>query len=121
VDLALSRRAAEQHAVRSFDIRIHAIRHRRNRRPFEVRWHAAGRIWSKSLIARGLADSYRALLVRAARRGVAFDPGTRGASMLGRQPASHQSWYRYAVGYTAMKWPPARQPALHHPSARSGH
>jgi hypothetical protein len=55
--------------VRLFDIRIHAIRHRRNRRrPFEVRWHAAGRIWSKSLIARGLADSYRALLVRAARR-----------------------------------------------------
>ena len=60
-----------------FDVRIHAIRRRRNRRrPFEVRWHAAGRGRSKSFITRRLADSYRAELVRAARRGLEFDPIT---------------------------------------------
>jgi hypothetical protein len=43
-----------------FDVRIHAIRRRRDRRrPFEVRWHAAGRDRSRSFLTRGLADSYR--------------------------------------------------------------
>jgi hypothetical protein len=56
--------------VNAFDVRIYAIRRRRNRRrPFEVRWHAAGRARSKSFITRALADSYRAELVRAARKG----------------------------------------------------
>jgi hypothetical protein len=59
-----------------FDVRVHAIRRRDRRRPFEVRWHAAGRAWSRSFITRGLADSYRAELVRAARRGLEFSAGT---------------------------------------------
>ena len=63
--------------VNLFDVRIHAIRRRRNRRhPFEVRWHAADRSRSKSFITRRLADSYRAELVRAARKGLEFDPVT---------------------------------------------
>jgi hypothetical protein len=61
--------------VNLFDVRIHAIRRRRNRRrQFEVRGSAAGRSRSKSFITQGLADSYRAELVRAARRGLEFDP-----------------------------------------------
>ena len=48
-----------------FDVRIHAIRRRPDRRrPFEVRWHAGGRARSRSFITRGLADSYRAELIR---------------------------------------------------------
>ena len=44
-------------------------------RPFEVRWQAAGRARSKSFHHPGpLADSYRAELVRAARKGLEFDP-----------------------------------------------
>jgi hypothetical protein len=58
-----------------FDVRIHAMRRRRNRRrPFEVRWHVGGRGKSRSFITRGLAGSYRAELVRAARQVLAFDP-----------------------------------------------
>jgi hypothetical protein len=56
---------------------VYAIRRRAGRRrPFEVRWRAAGRSRSKSFITRRLADSYRAELVRAARMGLEFDPLT---------------------------------------------
>jgi integrase len=92
--------------VNLFDVRIHAIRHRRNRRrPFEVRWHAADRSRSKSFITRRLADSYRAELVRAARKGLEFDPAT-GEPVLwaAPQPAA-TTWYRHALAYTDMKWP----------------
>ena len=52
--------------MNGFDVRIHAIRRRPDRRrQFEVRSHAAGRARSKSFITRGLADSYRAELIRA--------------------------------------------------------
>lgn len=60
-----------------FDVSVYAIRQRAGRRkPFEVRWQAAGRSRSKSFITKKLADSYRAELVRAARMGLDFDPLT---------------------------------------------
>ena len=63
--------------MNGFDVSVHAIRRRPGRRkPFEVRWRAAGRSRSKSFITRKLADSYRAELVRAARMGLDFDPLT---------------------------------------------
>jgi hypothetical protein len=61
--------------VNRFDVSVHAIRRRAGRRkPFEVRWRAAGRGRSRSFTTRRLADSYRAELVRAARTGLEFDP-----------------------------------------------
>jgi len=90
----------------AFDVRIHAIRRRPDRRrPFEVRWHAGGRPWSRSFITRGLADSYRAELIRAARKGRDFNPGTgEPASWATRAPATI-SWLEHAAAYAAMKWP----------------
>ena len=89
-----------------FDVRIHAIRRRAaRRRPFEVRWYAAGRAWSWSLYHRGLADSYRAELIRAARQGLDFSPGTgEPASWAAHEPAT-VSWLEHAAAYAAMKWP----------------
>ncbi len=46
------------------------------RATFEVRWRVAGRGRSRSFMTRALADSYRAELVRAARKDAAFDPAT---------------------------------------------
>jgi hypothetical protein len=71
-----------------FDVRIHSIRRRtgRPRRPFEVRWHAAGRARSRSFATRALADSYRAELVRGARLGLEFSPQT-GEPVLWAMPA----------------------------------
>ena len=60
----------------SFDVRVFAVRRRSGRAAFEVRWRVAGRDRSRSFMTRALADSYRAELVRAARRGLAFDPVT---------------------------------------------
>jgi hypothetical protein len=63
--------------MNAFDVRIHAIRRRPDRRrPFEVRWHAAGRARSRSFTTRGLAEGYRAELIRAARKGLDFSPAT---------------------------------------------
>ena len=71
--------------MNAFDVRIHTIRRRKNkRRPFEVRWRVAGRDKSKSFLTRALADSYRAEL--SARRARA--PGST------RLPASPQRGLR---------------------------
>ena len=89
-----------------FDVSVYAIRRRRGRRrPFEVRWRAAGRARSKSFITRALADSYRAELVRAARKGLEFDPQT-GEPVLWAAPEPVTvTWYQHAAAYAAMKWP----------------
>ena len=90
----------------AFDVRIHTIRRRPDRRrPFEVRWHAGGRARSRSIITRGLADSYRAELIRAARQGLDFSARTgEPASWATRLPATI-SWLDHAGAYAAMKWP----------------
>lgn len=65
---------------------------------------AEGRARSRSFITRGLADSYRAELIRAARRGQGFSPGTgEPASWATRAPATI-SWLEHAAAYDAMKW-----------------
>ena len=116
--------------VNLFDVRIHAIRHRRNRRrPFEVRWHAADRSRSKSFITRRLADSYRAELVSAARRGLEFDPVTGEPVLWAAPKPAATTWYRHALAYTDMKWPElaahsrehGRGPGHGHPCPDDGH
>jgi hypothetical protein len=89
-----------------FDVIVYAIRRRRGRRrPFEVRWRAVGRARSKSFITRALADSYRAELVRAARKGLEFDPQT-GEPVLWAEPEPVTvTWYQHAAAYAAKKWP----------------
>ena len=90
----------------AFDVRVHAIRRRPDRRrPFEVRWHAGGRARSRSFITRGLADSYRAELVRAARKGLDFSPGTGEPASWAAPEAATISWLEHAAAYAAMKWP----------------
>ncbi len=90
----------------AFDVRIHAIRRRPDRRrPFEVRWHAAGRARSRSFITRALADSYRAELIRAARKGLDFSPGTGEPASWATSEAATISWLEHAAAYAAMKWP----------------
>ncbi|MGH3274233.1 MAG: tyrosine-type recombinase/integrase, partial [Streptosporangiaceae bacterium] len=92
--------------MNKFDVRIHAIRRRPGRRrAFEVRWHAAGRARSRSFITRGLADSYRAELIRAARHGLDFSPGTGEPASWDVGGPAATSWLEHATAYAAMKWP----------------
>jgi hypothetical protein len=91
--------------VNGFDVSVYAIRRRAGRRrPFEVRWQAAGRSRSKSFITRRLADSYRAELVRAARMGLEFDPLTGEPAEWHRPEPAVVTWYEEATAYTVMKW-----------------
>jgi integrase len=92
--------------VNEFDVSVYAIRRRPGRRrPFEVRWQAAGRSKSKSFITRKLADSYRAELVRAARMGLDFDPLTGEPTAWNLPEPAIVTWYEQAAAYAVMKWP----------------
>jgi hypothetical protein len=91
--------------MESFDVRVFAIRRRPARSAFEVRWRAAGRDRSRSFATRALADSYRAELVRAARKGQAFDPATGQPASWAAPPPVTVTWYQHAVTYAQMKWP----------------
>jgi hypothetical protein len=90
--------------VSSFNVRVFAIR-RRPGRKFEVRWRVAGRDRSRSFMTRALADSYRAELVRAARKGLAFAPGTGEPESWAAPEPEPVTWYQHAVAYAEMKWP----------------
>ncbi|HUY45987.1 MAG TPA: hypothetical protein VMV92_09715 [Streptosporangiaceae bacterium] len=76
LELLLSLDVSGVISLNRFDVRIFGIRRRPGRSVFEVRWQVAGHDKTRSFITRALADSYRAELVRAARRGVEFDPAT---------------------------------------------
>ena len=89
----------------SFDVRVFAIRRRADRKAFEVRWRVAGRDKSRSFVTRALADSYRAELVRAARKGLAFAPTTGEPESWAAPGPEPVTWYRHAVAYAEMKWP----------------
>ena len=92
--------------MNGFDVSVYAIRRRAGRRrPFEVRWQAAGRSRSKSFITRRLADSYRAELVRAARTGLEFDPLTGEPTTWNLPEPATVTWYQEATAYAEMKWP----------------
>jgi integrase len=121
--------------VNRFDVSVYAIRRRAGRRrPFEVRWKAAGRSRSKSFITRRLADSYRAELVRAARTGLEFDPLTGEPTAWNLPEPATVTWYQEAAAYAVMKWPSLAAhsrasvaealatvtPALTRPDARDG-
>ncbi|MGH3189203.1 MAG: tyrosine-type recombinase/integrase [Streptosporangiaceae bacterium] len=89
-----------------FDVSVYAIRRRAGRRrPFEVRWRAAGRSRSRSFLTRRLADGYRAELVRAARMGLEFDPLTGEPAAWILPEPSAVTWYQEASAYAVMKWP----------------
>jgi hypothetical protein len=92
--------------MESFDVSVYAIRRRAGRRrPFEVRWRTAGQVRSRSFTTRALADSYRAELIRAARKGLAFDSSTGEPASWAESPQVTVSWYQHAAGYAAARWP----------------
>ena len=91
--------------VNASGVRIYTIRRRKDRRRrYEVRWQAAGRTRSKSF-TRGLADSYRAELVRAARQGLEFDPDTGEPLPWSLPGQAAATWLEHAAAYADMKWP----------------
>ena len=91
--------------MNSLDVRVFAIRRRPGRKAFEMRWRVAGRDRARSFMTRALADSYRAELVRAARKGLEFDPATGEPARWKTPELVAVTWYQHAVAYAEMKWP----------------
>lgn len=92
--------------MKGFDVSVYAIRRRAGRRrPFEVRWRIADKARSKSFLTRGLADSYRAELIRAARTGLEFDLATGEPIAWDVPEPVTVTWYEHAASYAAVRWP----------------
>jgi integrase len=71
-----------------------------------VRWKVGGRPRKQRFKTRALADSFRADLLSAARRGEAFDLAT-GLPVSATQPKRDANWLDFACDYIDMKWPAA--------------
>ncbi len=71
-----------------------------------VRWSVAGQRWKEPFKGKALAESFRADLVAAARKGEAFDIDT-GRPVSMRRQERKASWYELACAFADMKWPRA--------------
>lgn len=73
---------------------------------YKVRWFVAEKPFKEPFRTAALAESFRADLLSAARKGEAFDTGT--GRPLSMTRASHDiDWYSFACDYMDMKWPTA--------------
>lgn len=92
----------------SYDVKFWATDIYRGRKvtTYKVRWFVAHKSFKEPFRTAALAESFRAGLLSAARRGEAFDVET-GRPLSMTRAAQDVSWYRFACDYTDMKWPTA--------------
>jgi hypothetical protein len=89
----------------SYDLSFWAIEKRDRPKPYRLRWSVAGRRppFSRSFLTAELAESFKAELRAAARRGEGFDEATGlPDSMLRRD--RDITWYQHAQEYAATRW-----------------
>ena len=104
----------------SYDVRIWGIEIYRGAKvtTYTVRWKVSLRRWRRSFRIAAQADSFRAELLAAARRGEAFATET-GLPASWRRENLAVGWYDFTCGYVDMKWRPASaNTASDRPSAR---
>lgn len=90
--------------MKSYKVRIWGIDKNAAGNP-RVRWRVAGQRHSEVFTFKTLADSFRSVLVSAARAGEAFDIETGlPASMAETAKAASEPWFDHAVRYVAKKW-----------------
>jgi integrase len=91
--------------VNSYDVRFWQIETRRgNTVTYRVRWVVAGRRFSDSFTTKELAESHRAKLRAAARRGEGFDTDTGLPESMART-LRDVSFYQHCAEFTAATWP----------------
>jgi integrase len=92
----------------SYDVRIWAIETYRGSKvtTYTVRWRAGSKRHGRSFRMVAQADSFRAELLAAARRGEAFAIET-GLPASWRRDDLAVSWYDFTCSYVDMKWKPA--------------
>ncbi|MEQ7129359.1 tyrosine-type recombinase/integrase [Actinopolymorpha sp. B11F2] len=102
----MTSRINSRHGDVSYDVKVWSIRTYKgaNGTTYTVRWSVAGKARPETFKTKALAESFRAQLLSAARRGEAFDSDTgRPISMLSTEPET-PSWYEHATTYMDMKW-----------------
>lgn len=92
----------------SYRVRIWSLQTRKNSNgritSYRVRWQVGGTEFAESFKTRAQADSFRADLVSAQRRGESFDLPSGLPSSAGRT-AEDMSWFDFTREYVDMKWP----------------
>src|SRR5437773_4506859 len=90
----------------SYDVRVWGTEVYRGSRgnTYYVRWRVAGRRWKEPFRSAALADSFRADLIAAARKGEAFEVDT-GRPISMQRTIRDLSWYDFACAFVDLKWP----------------
>ncbi|MFG1785829.1 tyrosine-type recombinase/integrase [Rhodococcus oryzae] len=90
----------------SYDVRIWKIETYEGKRgrSYYVRWAVAGKPWREPFKVKALAESFRADLMTAARKGEGFDIET-GRPASAARPDQAMTWYDFACAFADMKWP----------------
>lgn len=90
----------------SFDVRVWKTETYDGRKvmTYTVRWSVAGRGFRKPFRTAAAADSYRAELLTATRKGEPFDTGT-GQPVSALKSDTDVTWYKFACEWVDMKWP----------------
>ena len=89
----------------SYDVRIYAIETRKRQTTrYRVRWTVAGKRFGETFAAKGLAESYRAALITAARHGEAFSTSTGLPESLERERRD-VSFYAHCLEFAGVAWP----------------
>lgn len=92
------------------DVVVWGIRRRKAKtKPYELRWKVGRAPRSRSFLSRGLADDFRADLLKAARRGELFDTETGLPVAVSTAPEEQVTtrWYDFARSYVRARWPTA--------------
>ncbi|QGK70724.1 tyrosine-type recombinase/integrase [Allosaccharopolyspora coralli] len=92
----------------TYDVRIWKIQTRKNKQgkitSYRVRWEVQRSDHSESFKNKAQAESFRADLLRAARKGEAFVVD-RGLPVSMLRQVNEMSWFDFACAYVDMKWP----------------
>jgi integrase len=89
----------------SYDARVYKSEVYRGSRvtTYKVRWKVGGKLWKEAFRTAAQADSFRSVLLTAARRGEAFSLAT-GRPTAWERNKAETTWYEFACRYVDMKW-----------------
>ncbi|SEN11907.1 tyrosine-type recombinase/integrase [Nonomuraea pusilla] len=87
------------------DVVIWSIRNRKDRaKPYQLRWKVGTEPKSKTFLTKALADSFRADLLKAAKKGELFDTVTGLPASMTKTEKTTLSWYGFCRKYVRMRW-----------------
>ncbi|MEU8109093.1 tyrosine-type recombinase/integrase [Nonomuraea muscovyensis] len=90
----------------TYDVRVWQVLTNKNRggNTYSVRWVTAGKPWRETFTTRALAESFRAELLTAIRKGNAFDTATGRPVQHAGQRAQSVTWWALMCEYVDHRW-----------------